>query len=119
MYGLNPRSITSRIAKFTYGINTLTTFDPKKQRLEKKVTIDGEDFCEVINKLKDVFDAFVRCGDSISSEEQHTKIYCPVRTKQTFMKIMFYCTEKRDVEYIDEQGVSQLGELCIDIGKPL
>lgn len=26
-YGLNPRSITSRIAKKTYGINTLTVFD--------------------------------------------------------------------------------------------
>ena len=30
MYGLNPRSISSRIAKKTYGINTLTTFDPDK-----------------------------------------------------------------------------------------
>jgi hypothetical protein len=29
LYGLNPRSITSRIAKKTYGINTLTTFDPE------------------------------------------------------------------------------------------
>jgi molecular chaperone DnaK (HSP70) len=28
LYGLNPRSITSRIAKKTYGINTLTVFDP-------------------------------------------------------------------------------------------
>jgi molecular chaperone DnaK (HSP70) len=28
MFGLNPRSITSRISKMTYGINTLTTFDP-------------------------------------------------------------------------------------------
>ena len=27
-YGLNPRSITSRVAKKTYGINTLTVFDP-------------------------------------------------------------------------------------------
>lgn len=27
MFGLNPRSITSRISKKTYGINTLTTFD--------------------------------------------------------------------------------------------
>lgn len=49
----------------------------------------------------------------------HTKIYCPVRCQQTFMRIMFYCTEKRDVEYIDEVGVSPLGELSIDIGKPL
>ncbi len=47
MYGLNPRSITSRIAKYTYGINTLTTFDNRKCRLDKKVVIDGEDFCEV------------------------------------------------------------------------
>lgn len=37
MYGLNPRSITSRIAKKTYGINTLTTFDPEKHPEEKKV----------------------------------------------------------------------------------
>jgi hypothetical protein len=28
MFGLNPRSITSRISKKTYGINTLTTYDP-------------------------------------------------------------------------------------------
>lgn len=27
LYGLNPRSISSRIAKKTYGINTLTVFD--------------------------------------------------------------------------------------------
>ena len=40
MYGLNPRSITSRIARFTYGINTLTTFDSKKCRFEKKVIIE-------------------------------------------------------------------------------
>jgi hypothetical protein len=39
MYGLNPRSITSRIAKKTYGINTLTTFDPEKHPEEKKVSL--------------------------------------------------------------------------------
>lgn len=38
MYGLNPRSITSRIAKKTYGINTLTTFDPERHPEEKKVS---------------------------------------------------------------------------------
>lgn len=75
MYGLNPRSIQSRIAKLTYGINTLVTFDPKKYPKEKKVTVDGEDFCE------DIFDAFVRKGESVSIDEVHTKIYCPVRTK--------------------------------------
>ena len=37
MYGLNPRAITSRIAKKTYGINTLTTFDPERHPEEKKV----------------------------------------------------------------------------------
>ncbi len=73
MYGLNPRSISSRIAKLTYGINTLTTFDPEKHPEEKKVIIEGEEFCE------DVFDPFVRAGDSVSIDEIHTKTYCPVR----------------------------------------
>ena len=43
MFGLNPRSITSRISKLTYGINTLTTFDPLRHAEEKKVVIEGED----------------------------------------------------------------------------
>ena len=99
LFGLNPRSITSRIAKKTYGINTLTTFDPERHPEEKKVVIEGEDFSE------DVFDAFVRKGDSVGCDEVHTKIYCPVRTRQTIMRIIFYVTEKREVDFVDEFGV--------------
>jgi hypothetical protein len=33
------------------------------------------------------------------------------------MKIVFYCTDKKDVEFINEDGVFQLGALSIDIGK--
>ena len=73
--------------------------------------IEGEEFCE------DVFDAFVRKGDSVSIDEVHTKIYCPVRTRQTIMRILFYETDLTDVEFIDQQQVRQLGELAIDIGK--
>ena len=112
MFGLNPRSINSRISKKTYGINTLTTYDPEKHSEDKKVIIEGEDFCE------DVFDAFVKKNESVGVDEVHTKIYCPVRSKQTVMRIIFYCTDKENVTYVDEEGVSQLGELSIDIGRP-
>lgn len=112
LFGLNPRSITSRIAKKTYGINTLTTFDPERHPETKKVTIDGEDFCE------DVFDPFVRSGDSIGVDEVQVKTYCPVRSRQTVMRVIFYCTDSPDVDFVDEEGVSQLGELCVDIGRP-
>jgi len=112
LFGLNPRSITSRIAKKTYGINTLTTFDPERHPETKKVTIDGEDFCE------DVFDPFVRSGDSIGVDEVQLKTYCPVRSRQTVMRVIFYCTDSPDVDFVDEEGVSQLGELCVDIGRP-
>ena len=64
-----------------------------------------------------MFDAFVRKGDSVSIDEIHTKIYCPVRTRQTVMRIIFYETEHSDAEFIDEDHVKQLGELAIDIGK--
>ena len=75
MFGLNPRSITSRISKLTYGINTLTTFDPERHHEEKKVVIEGEDFCE------DVFDAFVKRGEAVGIDEVHVKTYCPVRAR--------------------------------------
>lgn len=112
MFGLNPRSITSRISKFTYGINTLTTFDPEKHPEEKKVVIEGEDFCE------DVFDAFVKAGEAVGIDEVHVKTYCPVRARQTVMRIIFYCSEKPENAFVDDEAVKQLGELSIDIGRP-
>ena len=75
MFGLNPRSITSRISKMTYGINTLTTYDHDRHAEEKKVIIEGEEFCE------DVFDAFVKRGEAVGIDEVHVKTYCPVRAR--------------------------------------
>jgi hypothetical protein len=112
LFGLNPRSITSRISKLTYGINTLTTFDPSKHPEEKKVIIEGEDFCE------DVFDAFVKRGEAVGIDEVHVKTYCPVRARQTVMRIIFYCTESDGALFVDDSNVRQLGELSIDIGRP-
>lgn len=96
MFGLNPRSITSRISKMTYGINTLTTYDSEKHPEEKKVIIEGEDFCE------DVFDAFVRKGEAVGIDEVHVKTYCPVRARQTVMRIIFYATESVDGKFVDD-----------------
>jgi hypothetical protein len=73
------------------------------------VIIEGEDFCE------DVFDIFVKKNESVGIDEVHTKTYCPVRSRQTVMRIIFYCTDATDVEFVDEPGVQQLGELSIDI----
>ena len=111
MFGLNPRIITSRIAKKTYGINTLTVFDPNRHPEKKKVIIEGEDFCE------DVFDAFVKKDQSVRVDEVVNKVYCPVRARQSVMRIIIYSTDSTDVEFVDEKGVEKLGELSIDLGK--
>lgn len=113
MFGLSPRSISSRISKKTYGINTLISFDPAIHAEDKRVVIEGAYFCE------NVFDAFVKMNQVVGVDEVHTKLYCPVRSKQTVMRIIFYCAEKESVRYIDEEGVEKLGELTIDVGKPL
>ena len=111
MFGLNPFSITSRIAKKTYGISTLGIFDEKKHPLNKKVMIDGEAFCE------NIFDPFVLKDDSVSVNQEIVKTYCPVRGAQTIMKIILYYTDKREVSYIDEDGVKKFGELIVNIGE--
>lgn len=111
MFGLNPFSITSRIAKKTYGISTLGIFDEKKHPSNKKVMIDGEAFCE------NIFDAFVLKDESVSVNQEIVKTYCPVRGAQTIMKIILYYTDKREVNYIDEEGVEKFGELIVNIGE--
>lgn len=105
MYGLNPRFITSRIAKKTYGINTITCFDSQKHPKDKRVFIEGEAFCE------DIFDAFVRAGDTVTPNEAFKKMYCPVRTTQTVMKIIFYASDLKHVYFIDDPRVEKLGRV--------
>ena len=73
--------------------------------------VEGEEFCE------DVFDAFVKKNQSVRVDELVNKIYCPVRARQTIMRIIIYCTDSTEVEFVDEPGVSKLGELSIDLGK--
>jgi hypothetical protein len=34
------------------------------------------------------------------------------------MRIIFYCSERDGVIFIDDEGVEKLGELSIDIGRP-
>lgn len=34
------------------------------------------------------------------------------------MRIIFYASDKPNVNYVDEESISQLGELSIDIGRP-
>lgn len=34
------------------------------------------------------------------------------------MRIIFYCSEAPEVNFIDDESVRQLGELSIDIGRP-
>ena len=46
------------------------------------------------------------------------KTYCPVRARQTVMRIIFYCTEFDSPNFVDDTTVRLLGELSIDIGRP-
>lgn len=34
------------------------------------------------------------------------------------MRIIFYEAAKKNINFVDEEGVSQMGELSIDIGRP-
>lgn len=65
-----------------------------------------------------MFDAFVTKGQAVGIDEVHVKTYCPVRARQTVMRIIFYCSDQEQVNFIDDASVQKLGELSIDIGRP-
>ena len=57
-------------------------------------------------------------GQAVGIDEIHVKTYCPVRARQTVMRIIFYCSDLEAVNFIDDDNVQKLGELSIDIGRP-
>jgi hypothetical protein len=44
-------------------------------------------------------------GEAVGIDEVHVKTYCPVRARQTVMRIIFYCTEKDNASFVDDEGV--------------
>ncbi|XP_063436337.1 heat shock 70 kDa protein 12A-like [Mytilus trossulus] len=112
LFGYKPDSISSRITRYTYGVEVVRLFDNSKDSLRRKVYVDGNVLCD------NVFQPFMKANTSvhIGKELKHT-----YGTSEEFQQSHFlpiYYTEKDNAEFIDEGGCLKLGEVEVEIPNP-
>ncbi|XP_009473532.1 PREDICTED: heat shock 70 kDa protein 12B-like [Nipponia nippon] len=108
LFGVNPHIVASRVSALTYGIAVARKFDfaihdYRKQRVSKA---DGYIYCTGL------FQKLVGVEESVNINEAAHYNYHPIEPDQTEACFSFYCTEKRDAQYVDEEGMEHLGS-CI------
>ncbi|XP_027578521.1 heat shock 70 kDa protein 12A-like [Pipra filicauda] len=105
LFGVNPHLVTSRISAKTYGLKVNQIFDDAihdacKQKVSKA---GGYVYCT------DLFRKLVGIGESVNINEVAHYDFSPTEPDQKDAYFVFYCTEKQDAQYVDEEGIEQLG----------
>ena len=114
MFGCNVKAISSRIMKHTYGVDMEPRFKPWKHKESKKVTRNGIDYCQ------DVFQEFVRSGESKNIDESITKKFFPRIPNQPSMSFDIFYTDKiqlEEVEYVDDCHFKRAGGITVMMPK--
>ncbi|XP_063322721.1 heat shock 70 kDa protein 12A-like [Pelmatolapia mariae] len=109
MLGRNPAVLASRKCPFAYGFADFEKFDPSKHKKEKKFVVQEEEFCG------DIFRKLVEEGEDVGWNETRELILNVLEAKenQTHITIRFYRTQRRNLLYVDEEGVEEVGSLIV------
>ncbi|KAL3878393.1 hypothetical protein ACJMK2_030749 [Sinanodonta woodiana] len=91
LYGHNPKIVTARVCKYTYGTEAMRYFINGYDPDEQKVTIDGQPFCKIFVKHAEM-------GQTVSIEDTSKCELEAVSATMTVMTIpVFVSTEKNPV----------------------
>ncbi|OWF40770.1 heat shock 70 kDa protein 12B-like [Mizuhopecten yessoensis] len=105
IFGHEPRAITSRVCKYTYGVNCTKIFDAEKHDPSHRYTTsDGQVRC------RNIFDIHVRIGDCVDiGQPQTVKSYRPTNPDQTAMSFEVYVSTETDPDYVTDPGCTKIG----------
>ena len=109
LFGLNPSIISVRRSRMTYGIGILNRFIHGIHPLSKRIVCDKTEWCS------DVFDKFVLADQSIASGDVVTRSYTPAVEGKGYIVMNIYCSEKEEVRFVTDEGVSRCGTLVLDL----
>ena len=102
LFGHNPLQIQSRIARFTYGESISRDYIDGVHESSRIEIVDGE---EIVKKC---FEVFIEKGEEVETGKVKYFRSRPLCKNQTGVRSVFYKTERKDVAYVDEAGVTRL-----------
>ncbi|KAL3878672.1 hypothetical protein ACJMK2_031003 [Sinanodonta woodiana] len=109
IFGHKPQLITSRIAKYTYGINISPPFDPNKHPQNKRVSVDGSDRC------KDVFKKYIEAGQSVKIGEAITGKHVTIKSNQKEMLLKIYASPDKNPILVTDPNCEMVGRVGVKL----
>lgn len=109
LFGHEPRAITARVCKYTYGIAMSLPFkegvhDPSKRRF-----INGEDICD------DIFDVHLNVGQQVSLTGKRTGKPYNVHCGQSHSLLEVYASSVPSPKYVTENWCTRLGSVVLEL----
>ena len=112
LYGRNPGAITIRKMDASYGIRVSKPF--KEGEHEECHAYDDQG----TKRCGNIFRPFVVQGDRVKANDVFTITLAPQFQTDTEARIGFYCSTNPDVQYTNDTGTSQIGEIKLSIPNP-
>lgn len=110
LFGHNPTTIASRIAKYTYGVSTTREFDPATDPSDKKKRYGN------MYRCVDVFSRHVQKGQTLVVDEAQTeRKYTPVYKDQTAMSFEVFISDDSNPRFVTDHCCQRLGKINVDI----
>ncbi|XP_065254359.1 heat shock 70 kDa protein 12A-like [Emys orbicularis] len=109
LFGNNSQIVASRISALTYGVKVSRAFDIAVHDIQKKRVSKADNYVY----CTDLFNKLVEIGDLVEVDEVASYTFTPIEPDQTSVIFSFYCTEKKDAKYVDEEGLKMLGSCTV------
>lgn len=109
LFGHQPKKISKRILKKTYGIETLPEWDPDLHPKNKREYIDGSYRC------KDVFHKFAVKGEKVEDGHSCAQIFQALKTYKKTIECTVYISDDTNPMYVTDPSCQRLGNLIIPI----
>ena len=107
IYGHEPEMITTRVCRYTYGVEVFNKFVPgKHDEAKKEIFRDGRVEC------CDLFDRHVKKGQSVAvGEPQTSQQYYPNEAHQTNLSFNIYASKQDNSMYVTDPGCVKIGRI--------
>lgn len=110
LFGHNPKMITARVCKYSYGIRAYKHFEPGIDPAEKRELLNDMVLC------KDYFSKHATVGQEYKTEEKvYTQEYIPSNASGSEMQVWVFTSPERHPLYVDEEGSKKIGEISVPL----
>lgn len=110
LFGHVPKTISSRVARYTYGIQTWPAFNPHKHPADKKVVLNG------VARCRDAFFKYIEIGQQVTPGHSESQVFQVLKPDEDCLECTVYVSTKQEPEFVDEDGCRALGVLKIPLG---